>query len=324
LNSSAHRRFESRASSEELLDGSELDDVIVDELLDDSAFDDALFAEMEPKCKSPKIVLDNGHYKIWDEPNEERTYVAGVDTGEGVGQDYSTIQILDITDLKDIRQVAVYRNNEIVPAEYSTKVYEILRNWGSPLALIERNNCGAQIVDRLIYDFGYQKIVNYGGVKSHRKKQMPGLVSHTNVKHKAILNERYWINELRCVAINDILTLKEFKDFIRYPNGLWKAASGKNDDLVMAFIFALFILDKDLTEMYFEIIDLDDNGKPKIIEPMDLLGPVFEKATSIYDNNEIIGVNNNMILPVYFGEPFEQKTEMEELLMQGFIPYGKF
>jgi len=129
---------------------------------------------------------------------------------------------------------------------------------------------------------------------------------------------------LRCVAINDILTLKEFKDFIRYPNGLWKAASGKNDDLVMAFIFALFILDKDLTEMYFEIIDLDDNGKPKIIEPMDLLGPVFEKATSIYDNNEIIGVNNNMILPVYFGEPFEQKTEMEELLMQGFIPYGKF
>jgi len=290
----------------------------------DSSIDDALFEEMKQKCESPKILLDDGHYKIWEEYDEEKTYVAGVDTGEGVGQDYSVIQIMDITDLADIKQVATYRNNEIPPAEFSTKCYNILKNWGSPLALVERNNCGAQVVDRLIYDFGYERMVNYGMQRSHRRKAMLGVVSHTNVKYKAVLNERYWINDIRVVTIKDIQCLKEFKDFMRYTNGIWKAAPGKNDDMVMAMIFALLILERELTENYFEILELDDNGKPKVIEQHDLGLPPPEPATSIYTDNEVVGVNNNILLPVYFGESTEQITEMEDLRAQGYEIYGAF
>jgi hypothetical protein len=100
----------------------------------ESTLDDELFEEMMGKVSKPKIILDEGHYKIWEEPDDTKLYVAGVDISEGVGIDASVIQILDITDIRDIKQVAVYRNNKIPPLEFTNRVYKILRNWGSPLS----------------------------------------------------------------------------------------------------------------------------------------------------------------------------------------------
>ena len=89
----------------------------------ESSINEELFAEMSQKCKDPKIILEEGNYKIWEDPDSTRVYVAGVDISEGVGIDASVIQILDITDLKDIRQVAVYHNRNIPPLEFANKVY---------------------------------------------------------------------------------------------------------------------------------------------------------------------------------------------------------
>ena len=108
--------------------------------------------------------------------------------------------MLDITDPAEVRQVAVYRNNKISPMEFSNKVYNILRNYGSPLALVERNNCGAQIVDRLAYDMSYPKLVSYGNNAAHRKKRMQGMIAHTNTKHRGIINMRYWMNDLKSIV----------------------------------------------------------------------------------------------------------------------------
>jgi hypothetical protein len=138
----------------------------------ESSIDEALFAEMSQKCTEPKIILDDGNYKIWEEPDPSKVYVAGVDVSEGVGIDASVIQIFDITDIRDIKQVAVYHNRHIPPLEFSNKLYTVLKNWGSPLALVERNNCGAQVVDRLAFDMGYEKVVSYGAkllIEQNRK-----------------------------------------------------------------------------------------------------------------------------------------------------------
>lgn len=288
----------------------------------ESSIDDALFEEMRQKCTEPKILLEEGNYKIWEEPDPSRLYVAGVDISEGVGIDASVIQILDITDIRDIKQVAIYHNRHIPPLEFANKVYTILRNWGSPLALVERNNCGAQVVDRLAFDMGYEKVVSYGSKVANRSKPQMGMIAHTNTKYKGVMNMRYFINEIRSVTLYDIDTLKELRDFVRYPNGTWKAKGGFHDDRVMSLIYALYILEKELTERYFDILELDDHGKPSAIEPMDFGISMFEDATSIYNDFEVVGLNNVNMTPIVFGMgQSDQLSEIDWLKQDGWTVY---
>jgi len=289
----------------------------------ESSIDAELFEEMSRKCIDAKIILDDGNYKIWEEPDPSKIYVAGVDISEGVGADASVIQILDITDTRDIKQVAVYHSRNIPPLEFANKVHTILLNWGSPLALIERNNCGAQVVDRLAFDIGYEKVVSYGAKAALRGRPQMGMIAHTNTKYKGVMNMRYFINETHSVTIHDLNTLKEMRDFVRYPNGTWKAKGGYHDDRVMSFMYALYILEKEITERYFDILELDDHGKPMIIEPMDFGIATFENATSIYNDFEVVGLNNNYMTPVVFGMGHtEQYSEMDMLSQEGWKPYG--
>jgi len=292
----------------------------------ESSIDEALFIEMSQQCKPAPIILDEGNYKIWEEPNPEKVYVAGVDISEGVGVDASVIQILDMTDIRDIKQVAVYHNRHIPPLEFSNKLHTILLNWGSPLALIERNNCGAQVVDRLAFDMGYEKVVSYGAKAALRGRPQMGMIAHTNTKYKGVMNMRYFINETRSVTIQDLDTLKEMRDFVRYPNGTWKAKGGYHDDRVMSFMYGLYILEKEITERYFDIMELDDHGKPMVVETMDFGVATFENATSIYNDFEVVGLNNHYMTPVVFGMGYsgtEQNSDMELLEQEGWKPYGR-
>ena len=289
----------------------------------ESTLDDELFEEMMQKVSKPKITLDEGHYKIWEEPDDTKLYVAGVDISEGVGVDASVIQILDITNIRDIKQVAIYRNNKIPPLEFTNKLYKILRNWGSPLALIERNNCGAQVVDRLAVDLGYEKIVSYGNANAHRRNVMRGMIAHTNTKYKGVLNMRYFMNEVRTVSINEEETVMELRNFVRYSNGTWKARAGFHDDRVMAMLYSLFILEKEITERFFEIVEEDDMGKPLVIEPMDFGLEYFEDSTSIYLDEEIVGGHSHTIPVVVWGMGEEVDAEMDELKSFGYHLIGE-
>ncbi len=85
----------------------------------------------------------------------------------------------------------------------------------------------------------------------------------------------------------------ELRNFVRYPNGTWKARGGFHDDRVMAMLYGLFILEKEITERFFEIVEVDDMGKPSVIEPMDFGVQYFEDPTSIYLDDEIVGSNNH-------------------------------
>ena len=59
---------------------------------------------------------------------------------------------------------------------------------------------------------------------------------------------RYFMNEVRVVHINEEETVAELRNFVRYANGTWKARGGFHDDRVMAMLYALFILEKEITE----------------------------------------------------------------------------
>ena len=289
----------------------------------ESALDEKLFEEMKETCADPRFVFEEGKYLLWEEPQKDNLYVAGVDISEGVGEAASVIQIFDITDLREIKQVAIYHNREISPYNFTTKLFEILQHWGSPPALIERNNCGAQVVDQLKNVHHYENIISYGAKINGNKYNKLGVQAHTNSKYKGVMNMRYWCNEVKALKIFDLKTLNELKSFVRYPNGTWAAKPGADnwDDRVMSLIWALMILENDLVDKYYEIEQFDSNRKPLKLKSLDFGIKHFINPTSIYSNEkENLGGNP---LPIYI--PSTENTsanDMADLEAEGWRRLG--
>lgn len=282
----------------------------------ESTIDDELYETMKNTCHDPQFVFDDGKYLLWEEPNPDNIYVAGVDVSEGVNLDASCLQILDITHLSNIKQVAVYHDNTISPYLFTKKVYEILQHWGSPLAAIERNNCGAQVVDNLANEFGYRNIVSFSPTIKGRTAERLGVVAHTNTKFKGVVNMRYWLTQLKSVTIFDKALVHELKNFVRYPNGTWKAREGNYfDDRVMSFIWGLIVLENSVVEQYFEIEQYDDNERPLKLRELDYGIKEFINPLSMYTNQksgEMVDAN-----PMLFGEASYIESEIADLEQQG-------
>jgi hypothetical protein len=251
----------------------------------ESVLDEELVRKCSLTLQDPEHIFDDGKYKVWSLPDETRSYAIGVDISEGVGEAASVVQVIDITDLTEIEQVAVYHDNSISPYNFTTKLLEILQQWGSPPALIERNNCGAQVVDTLKNVYGYENIVNYTPSKT-QPIERPGVIAHTNTKYKGVINMKYWLSEVYSVVLRDAHTLDELKTFVRYPNGTWKAVKGSNihDDRVMSLIWALMILETSITEQFFEILQVDKNNKPAELGMLDFGTRQFSNTLSLYGN----------------------------------------
>jgi hypothetical protein len=291
----------------------------------ESAIDDELFDKLKLSAREPEFVFEDGKYKLWEEPNPQNLYVVGVDIAEGVGENASVVQVLDVTDLKNIKQVATYWDNHISPYKFTTKVHEILTHWGMPPAAIERNNCGAQVVDNLAHNYNFNNFICFSPKKSNSSTyNRLGVIAHTNTKYKGVMNMRYWINELRCVELRDINTINELKDFVRYPNGTWaaKKEQGALDDRVMSLMWSLIALENSVTERYFEIVEYDDNERPAKIQSLDFGTKHFVNPTSIYTNEKYGDGGTGS--PVYFpgdGTGGVQNDDMSELNSMGwFIP----
>lgn len=287
-----------------------------------TSIDEELFDKLKQECRPPLHILKDGAYKIWEEYDQEKIYAIGGDVSEGVGLDASVLEIFDITNPKEIVQVGEYTNNKIGPSEFTNVIAEICGHWGNPLLLIERNNQGTGVCDRLANEFMYQNLVSWGAKEAHKNKQN-GMISHINTKYKAVLNMRYFVNESRAVIFRSIDCLKEFKTFVRYPNGSWKAKAGEHDDRVMATVWMLMSLYNDITELYFEIEELDDCDKPLVIKPIDMGLNIYKNATSIYTNEEVDKIEHSNLSPMLFGGGIGAASEMAELEAQGwFIPDG--
>lgn len=280
----------------------------------DNMLDESLLAQMNATCRQPLHMLDDGAYKIWESPEPDRVYCVGVDVSEGVQADASCIQILDVTEPPSIRQVACYNNDSINPYDFTEKLHTILQQWGGPLACIERNSCGAQVVDILQNNYNYPHIVTYTG--TIKAKGRVGIISHTNTKYKGVVNMRYWLNEAKAITVRDENLVKELKTFVRHANGTWGhiKVDGVHDDRVVGLMWATFILNEDLVDRYFVVNETSSNGKPMIIEP---LYQVAGSMTSFDDGPAAA------TLPVSFGtrtldDSISDSIDgMEELSQQG-------
>lgn len=290
----------------------------------ESSIDEELYTLLYREVREPEFIFDENRYLVWEEPKEGRLYVVGVDISEGVGEAASVIQILDVTDLTSIEQVAIYHTRDTIPFQFTAKLLEVLNQWGRPPVLVERNSCGAQVVEQLKFTHRYENIVTWGakaGDKALQKRV--GIYSHTNTKYRGVQNMRYWVNELRAVKIRDVNTLKEMQSFIRFPNNTWGARPGANswDDRVMSLIWALMALENEICVKYFDVVSLDACDRPQVIKQLDygLRGVI--SPFSIY-NNEKLENTENGILPMVFNDK-PRDSEIDELKDQGWMFPGE-
>ena len=123
-------------------------------------------------------------------------------------------------------------------------------------------------------------------------------------------------NELGSIVIRDQETVHELKNFVRMPNGTWRARDGQDlwDDRVMSLIWALMILEQSLTERYFEIVKYDDNGKPLIIKSLYEDFKQYMNPLPMYDGVSADGG----ALPMSFGDT-DTPDDINELIATGWM-----
>jgi hypothetical protein len=75
---------------------------------------------------------------------------------------------------------------------------------------------------------------------------------------------------LKVVRVYDVGLVQELETFVRYPNGTWKGKAGDYiyDNRVLALVWALFVLEKEIAEKYYDIPALDTRGKPLKVQPV--------------------------------------------------------
>lgn len=226
-----------------------------------SPFPQTTFDKIRNDISDPIMRDMDGYLKIWKLPEDDRVYIMGVDTAEGVGLDSSVVQVLDITDLNKIEQVACYANNRIDPTSFTDIVEQIAIMYGRPVMAVERNGCGGQVCDRLYIDKAYPHFVCHGN--DMNKKSRAGVNSSQNTRGPAVTNMKYWLSDKKQVIIHDADFLESLYHFVRTNTGRWEAEKNYHDDLEMALTWALYPLHRDLVKTYFTVVGELENGKPE-------------------------------------------------------------
>jgi len=183
----------------------------------------------------------NDYLDIYEEPIKDNLYICTVDCSEGVDQDYSTINVIDVSQTP-YRQVAKYRNNKLPLLFFPTVIYSIARKYNDAYALIETNNIGQQVVDILHYDLEYEHVykLEHHHIKGQsisggfKRSTSFGIKTTKSVKKIGCANLKTLIENDKLI-INDFDTIAEMNTFVRVRDS-YEAEEGNNDDLVMGLV----------------------------------------------------------------------------------------
>jgi hypothetical protein len=171
---------------------------------------------------------------MWDTPKNKQKYYIGVDTGEGLSQDYSAFHVLS----EDGIQIAEFKSNKIKPFQYAEIVNDIGIYFNKALLVVEKASAGHSVVDKLRHDYKYSNMYKYKEYDQRgQAKKKVGFV--TNQKSKSIMIQDFIeLFEKNQIVINSKDLLNEMKMF-QFNDGKMAATIGFHDDLVMSFAMAL-------------------------------------------------------------------------------------
>ena len=192
-------------------------------------------------------------FNIYELPNKDHHYILICDVCEGVGKDYSVIQVIDYSG-ETYKQVAVFRDNTIKPFSFHLVIDKIGRYYNEALVMIERNSCGAEVADNLMYDLDYPNMY-YGddlGIRTTKKTKSLGC------------SNLAFLIETDKLLICDYETINELSKFV-YDGKTFKAQDyDDHDDLIMPLVlFAWLAMDKVEADLWLESTYVDEINKEK-------------------------------------------------------------
>ena len=190
-------------------------------------------------------------------PDPRRAYIGIFDVSEGVGNDYSALSIIDVTEFP-YKQVAKYRSREVTPLMFPDVIYRFCKFYNNAYVLGETNNIGQQVVNSLFMDLEYENVIatftknkniKVGGGFSTRSAF--GIRTTKSVKKIGCSNLKTII-ESNKLLINDFETIEELTTFVE-DKDTYKAEEGCHDDLAMTLVLFGWLI----TQPYFK--DLTNN-----------------------------------------------------------------
>ena len=202
----------------------------------------------------------NAAVDLYEKPEPGRTYMLTADVSRGTKNDYSAFLVFDVSEMP-YRIVAKYRDNEIKPLLFPSKIYDIARAYNQAFVLIEINDIGEQVANTLQYDLEYDNLVMasmrgragqvLGGGFSGGRAQL-GVRTTKAVKRIGCSNLKQLIEDDKLI-IEDLDIISELSTFI-VKGSSFEADEGCTDDLVAC----MFIFAWTTDQTYFkELTDMD-------------------------------------------------------------------
>lgn len=185
-------------------------------------------------------------YNIYEASQPGAQYWMQVDPGEGVGNDFTTIQILRIItgDVPHYRQVATWKANNFNAESASATIYKLAKEYNDAFICVETNGLGASISDKLWDTYEYENLVfTHKNNKFGRYEILVG--SYVTGAHRGI----HTTNSTKIrgasklennlskgiIELVDKATIDELNHFVKVGS-TYKAEQGYHDDLVMPLV----------------------------------------------------------------------------------------
>ena len=240
-------------------------------------------------------VKRNGKLSVFETPREKNDYIITVDVARGVGKDFSTFCVFDITKFP-YKVVATFRDNEIKPMLFPSIIDEVGRAYNNAYVLCEVNDIGDQVASILFYDLEYENLLmvamrgragqivgsGFSGVKTQlgvKMSQVTKKVGCSNLK-TLIEDDKLIFCDYNIIA--------ELTTFIQKRQS-FEAEEGSNDDLAMCLVIYAWLVAQD----YFkEMTDQDvrkriyeeqKNAIEQDMAPFGFISDGFEDETEIID-----------------------------------------
>jgi hypothetical protein len=188
-------------------------------------------------------------FNVYEDPVEGKSYVATIDVSEGIGKDYSVINVFDIS-VQPYKQVAVYRNNIIPPLLLVDVAYKILTMYNEAYCIVESNSIGKIVADGLYFDLEYENMLTSKAKDGENVVSVSGEVVGLRQTKKTKLigcSALKTMIESDTLQVVDFMTVQELSTFVK-RHFTYQAEDGKTDDIVMTLVMFCWFT----TQPYFE------------------------------------------------------------------------
>lgn len=155
-------------------------------------------------------------------------YVASLDSGYGVHQDYSVLQIFLVKSNITLHQVAVIAANNLEIEDFCKKAFVILRKYHEPGLIIEQNGPGGVATKFFHSTVEYENLLHFDPKGNHM-----GLYASEKLKENACILFKTYIQR-KFMHIYDRATINEMHSFGRVTQTKWGGLGGNHDDHITA------------------------------------------------------------------------------------------